>query len=83
MYCHHDEVVGSKLQKVPSNGSVPVLPEISYPATIMQPTVRNDDVNHRPLEIVLPFHGLVTAPIATQDYPYQGTNACANDFAVQ
>jgi hypothetical protein len=38
----------------------------------MPPTVRNDDVNHRPLETTLGFQGLVTVPIATQDYPLHG-----------
>ena len=34
--------------------------------TITPPTVRNNDVGHRLLEIVLPFQCLVAAPIATQ-----------------
>ena len=36
----------------------------------MPPTVHSGDVDHRPLVIALPFQGLVTAPIATQDYPF-------------
>ena len=35
--------------------------------SIKPPTVRNDDVNHRPLEIVPPFLVLAAAPIATRD----------------
>jgi len=46
---------------------------------IMPPTVRNDDVNHRLLVIALSFQGLVTVPIATQDYPFPATDVCAND----
>ena len=45
----------------------------------MPPTVRNDDVGHQSLEIVLPFQGLVTAPVATQDYPFPVTDAYASD----
>ena len=45
----------------------------------MPPTVHNDDVGHRLLEIVLPFQGLVTAPIATQDYPFPAIDVCASD----
>ena len=44
----------------------------------MPPTVRNGDVDHRPLGIVLPFQGLVTAPIATQGYPFLATDAYAS-----
>ena len=47
--------------------------------TLMQPTVRNDGVIHRLLEIERRFQGLVTAPIATQDCPFLGTDACASD----
>ena len=47
--------------------------------SIKPPTVRNDDVGHRLLEIVLPFQGLATAPIAIQDYPSPATDAYASD----
>jgi glucose-6-phosphate 1-dehydrogenase len=47
--------------------------------TIMPPTVHNGDVGHRLLEVALPFLCLVTAPIATQDYPFPATDACASD----
>ena len=45
----------------------------------MLPTVRNDDVGHRPLEIVLPFQVLAAAPIAIQDYPFPAIDVCASD----
>jgi len=45
----------------------------------MPPTVDNGDVDHRPLEIVLPFQGLVTIQIAIQDYPSPATDASASD----
>jgi len=45
----------------------------------MPPTVRNGDVDHRPLGIVLPFQGLVTAPIATRDYPFPAIDVRASD----
>jgi hypothetical protein len=35
----------------------------------MPSIVRNDDVDHRLLEIVLPSQALAAAPIANQDYP--------------
>ena len=44
----------------------------------MPPTVRNDDVGHRLLEIVLPFQALAAAPIAIQDYPSPATDAYAS-----
>ena len=45
----------------------------------MPPTVHNDDVGHRLLEILLPFQALVAAPIAIQDYPSPATDAYASD----
>ena len=45
----------------------------------MPPTVHNGDVELRPLEIVLPSEGLMTAPIATQGYPFLATDVRASD----
>ena len=45
--------------------------------TIKPPTVRNDDVGRRLLEIVLPFQVLAVAQIAIQDYPFPVTGVCA------
>ncbi len=58
-----------------------VRPENSYSQekSIMRLSVRNDDVGHRLLEIVLPFQELVAAPIAVQDYPSPATDACASN----
>jgi len=47
--------------------------------TIKPPTVRNDDVGRRLLEIVLPFQVLAVAQIAIQDYPFPVTGVCASD----
>jgi hypothetical protein len=51
--------------------------------SIMPPTVRNGDLGHRLLEVVLPFQGLVTAPIATQDYPFPTIDVRASDEIVE
>ena len=42
-------------------------------------TVRSDDVSHRLLETARPFQAQVAVPIATQDYPFPVTGACASD----
>jgi hypothetical protein len=47
--------------------------------TLMPPIVRNDDVGHRLLGIVLPSQGLVTEPVASQDYPFPAIDVCASD----
>jgi len=47
--------------------------------TVTPPTVRNDDVDHRLVEFTRPFQEQVAAPIATQDYPFPVTDACASN----
>jgi ubiquinone/menaquinone biosynthesis C-methylase UbiE len=61
----------------PGNASCPSRKLISH--TIKPPIVRNDDVGHRLLGIVLPFQGMVTEPVASQDYPFPATDVCASD----
>jgi len=55
-----------------------VLPETSY-GTITPPTVRNDYVGRRLLEIVLSLQVSAAAPTATQGYPSPATNVCASN----
>jgi len=52
---------------------------------IMPLTVRNDDddVSHRLPGITLPFQEQVAAPIATQDYPFPVTGACARMIIIK
>ena len=45
----------------------------------MPPIVHNDDVDHRLLETARSFQEQVAALIATQDYPFPVTGACASD----
>jgi len=47
--------------------------------SIKPPTVHNDDVDHRLLEIALSFQALAAVPIAIQDYPFSATGAYASD----
>jgi hypothetical protein len=46
---------------------------------IIPPTVRDNDVGHRLLEILLPFHEPVVARIATQDCPFPETDGSTTD----
>jgi hypothetical protein len=71
------EAIVELKQRNPRFGCCPSRKLISH--TIMPPTVHNGDVGHRLLEVALPFLCLVTAPIATQDYPFPATDACASD----
>ena len=65
-------------KRFPLNPHKGVLPENSLD-TIKPPTIRNDDVGRRLLEIVLPFQVLAVAQIAIQDYPFPVTGVCASD----
>jgi len=46
---------------------------------VMPPTVHNDDVSRRLLEIVQPFQALAAAPVAIPGYPSPVKDACASD----
>ena len=48
----------------------------------MPPTVHNGDVDHRPLETVLPFQDLPVAPIAIQGYRTPSSSDSSELFAV-